>query len=82
MLLTENLGSSTFSLDVIRALEFAHIGDDLFNVAWTDRADGWHISKSPMMRLNAELRCALEGYIAVVARLVNLMHERRATLRS
>ena len=77
MLLTENLGSSTFSLDVIRALEFAHIGDDLFNVAWTDRADGWHISKSPMMRLNAKFRRALKRYIAVVAWLVNFVHKRR-----
>lgn len=66
------------SVDPIRALQFADIGNDRFDIALCHALLHGHIAKTPVMGLNAAFSRHEKGHIAMMRRLVDLMNQRRA----
>lgn len=67
-------------LDASLALEPSNILHDLIDVLGSDAIDLWHIAKFPMVRLDAVGRSPLEGGIAMVVRLIDLMDQWRSVV--
>lgn len=58
-------------------LEPADVLHDLLDVIGLHGIDPWHVSELPVMRLDTIGRGPLEGGVAVMIRLIDLVHERR-----
>jgi len=69
-------------LDASLALEPPDILHDLIDVLRGDAFDFRHVAKFPMVRLDSVGRSPLEGGIAMMVRLVDLMHQRRSVVGS
>ncbi len=67
-------------LDARLTLEPPHVPDDVGNVTRSHRFDLRHVAEIPMMRTDSAGCRHLEGLIAVMIRLINLVHERRAVI--
>jgi hypothetical protein len=63
-------------------LKPANILDDLIDIRGSDGFDLWHVAELPMVSLDPIRRSQLKGRIAMVIRLIDFMHERRALLRA
>ncbi|MCG3778355.1 MAG: hypothetical protein JW388_1073 [Nitrospira sp.] len=64
------------------ALEPPDISDDLIDFVRSDAIDLGHVAKIPMVRLHSIRHSPLERGIAMMVRLVNLMHQRRSMVGS
>jgi len=69
-------------LNACLTLKPAYILHDLIDIARGHAFDLGHIAELPMVRLDTIGRSPLKGLIAMVVRLVDLMHERRPVVRS
>lgn len=61
-------------LNACLTLEPAYILHDLIDIPGSHAFDLGHIAELPMVRLDAVGRSPLEGLIAVMVRLIDLMH--------
>ncbi len=64
------------SLDAVGALEFADVGDDRRYVAARQPLDRRHVPETPVMGPDAACDRALERLVAMVAGLIDDMHQR------
>jgi len=69
-------------LNACLALEPPHILHDLIDISRSDGVDLRHVTKLPMVRLDAVGCRPLEGLVSVMVRLVNLVHQRRSVVGS
>ena len=69
-------------LDACLTLQPAYILHDLIDIAWGHALDLWHIAELPVVCLDAVGCSPLESLISVVVRLIDLMDERGAVVRS
>ena len=69
---------STGSLiNAVGTLQLAYIGDNHCDVSTGYAIDRWHITKPPMMALDARRSSPLETFVTVVVWFVNDMHQWR-----
>lgn len=64
------------SFDPVGTLQSADVGDDIQNIALRHALDCRHVAEFPVMRPDAVLRRQDKSHVAVVAGLIDLMHQR------
>ncbi|SEL38275.1 hypothetical protein SAMN05444413_108142 [Roseivivax marinus] len=76
---TESIGSSSTnaSVDPVGPLQFADIGGHHLDVSLGQSLDLRHITEIPVMCTDAVLSCQNKSHVRMVARFVDLVHERR-----
>jgi hypothetical protein len=70
------------SVDSIGTLKGAHVLDDHLDLLLGHALDRFHVSEPPMMGSCTAKGSEIEGFVAMVARCIYSMQERRAFVRS